>query len=138
MVIPSFLSRVHHTDEERIERLRRNITTFDRWRRVFIVLNLVAFLALVAAFVAALSMMDGMVKSFGQRAGGSGLGFGFGFILGMFIGLYTLYILHGWYVIFFGLRNERLLIRFYDADRDLGQRRSVESEGDGPIEAGDA
>jgi hypothetical protein len=38
-----------------------------------------------------------------------------------------------------GLRNERLLIRYYDARNDLHRRLVLEAEGDdGPLEVGDA
>ncbi len=59
--------------------------------------------------------------------------------LGLGLGFLTVKVVNGLLETITGLRNERLLIRYYDARNDLHRRLVLEAEGDdGPLEVGDA
>jgi hypothetical protein len=111
-------------DEQRIERLRRTIASFDRWGGFLKAIYLLASFTFVATLVFAMILMNGMRLNFGNMANGMGGGFVVGLLLGSMLGLFAVNVGHGLIMAFSGLRNERLLIHYHDAYREL-------HEGDG-------
>jgi hypothetical protein len=130
-------SWTHPTDQVHIERLRRSILAYERWRSFLVALYLVAFAGLMLLSVCLIVFATRMGQNFGQAAVGTTPGFVIGIVLGASFGLTTVKVVHGLLDAVFGLRNERLLIRFHDAYRDLCQQSPGELEAeDGPFEAG--
>src|SRR4051794_38136790 len=106
------------SDEQHIERLRRTMATFDRWRRPLIVWHLliaVGFIGLLAAFAV---FIGDIGRNWGMGVRGLGPGFILGVVLGAWLGLTAIKIGHELVNLLLGYRSERLLIRYYDASRE--------------------
>jgi hypothetical protein len=118
----------HHPDEVRdipaadaecVERVRRLVARYDRWRPALVALYgglLIAFVAAVAVLVEELKR-DGFWPALGP-------GFAGGLALGAFVGLNAVMLGHRLAgVLSRGWRHDRLLVRYYDALRQAGPGR---------------
>ena len=113
-------ARFEVTDEEHVQGIRRTVAFYDRWRRPLLALYVAAAVAFAVMFVAAVSLLQGLV----QWANMQGLipGFVVGLALGMMLGGLTVHITHG--LLFWlapPLRTERMLLRHYDVLTELAQ-----------------
>jgi hypothetical protein len=119
-----------NTEAEFVERVRRGIARYDRLRRALVVLYGVLALALLGLLVAVSEFIRG-----GQWPG-LGPGFGVGLVLGSSLGLLAIKIAHGLVSAFCqGGRTERLLVKYYDAVRDIAVEQGA---WDGAAERGAA
>jgi hypothetical protein len=117
----------HASDEQHVERLRRSMASFDRWRR-----PLLAFYALIAVIflgvlVGTFILLNDLGRNMGM--GGWGPGFVIGLVMGASLGFSALKIMYMFINILLGFRNERLLITYYDAFREMSEAEEAE---DGP------
>jgi hypothetical protein len=103
------------TDEQFIERLRRQLAVFDRWRRPLLALYVA--LAVAFAWITAEAVMRlGDAAQPGNGRQGMIPGFAFGMLMGVGLGLTLQKIINALVLLFSG-RRERLLVRCYDALR---------------------
>ncbi|QEH35613.1 hypothetical protein OJF2_41660 [Aquisphaera giovannonii] len=118
------------SDEEHVERLRRSLASFDRWRRPLLALHLAAAVTYVAAVIAAVWALRGFASMMGANAPGVAPGFLIGLAAGASLGFLGVKIAHGLVDLALGLRNERLLVRYHDALREMEQeaREAEEAE----------
>jgi hypothetical protein len=120
--VPRASGRCRVSDEELVERLRRGIARFDRWRRPLLVLYLVGAAVFIGAVVAATVLLQSLSRGLGNRHS-SWAGFLLGVVIGSGLGITAAKIGHGIVDILLGYRNERLLIKYHDALEQL--RRNV-------------
>lgn len=106
-------------DERHIERLRRTLISFDRWAGFLKGLYLLAALVFLVTIVATLVHLAELGRFFGKIGAGITPGFLLGVLIGFGSGFLAIKVLHGLIEVFTGLRNERLLIRYYDAYQEL-------------------
>jgi hypothetical protein len=125
-------------DELRIERLRRAVASFDRWGGFLKSLYLLSALVFLVTFILTLMFLADLGRFFGKIGAGIAPGFLLGMTIGSWFGFMVINLLHGLLEVFSGLRNERLLIRYYDAYRELGEQLAQDfSEDEGHIGFGD-
>ncbi len=105
------------SDEEHVERLRRTMATFDRWRRLLIVWHLALAIAFIGLIVAFSVLFHDVGRNLGVNVLGLGPGFIAGLAVGASLGMTAIHIGHKLVDLLLGYRNERLLIRYYDASR---------------------
>jgi hypothetical protein len=118
-------------EEELIDRLRRTLAFWDRWRYW----SIVAHIGLLAA-VLSLYVLGGQVfMRLGQNGNLALLGFAAGALMGMVLGWATAGIIHGLIFSIAGFQSERLLLRYYDSVHDA--QSAEESGGDPDIESDD-
>lgn len=101
------------TDAEHIEMIRRQIRSFDRFRPWLIAIWGILFLAFLTLSVALPQHFAN--KVFANNPGQAWLGFVNGFVFGSAFGLLALKTAHGLVLSIVTHRNERLLLRYYDA-----------------------
>jgi uncharacterized membrane protein len=111
------------SDEQYVERVRRSVNSFDRWRRPLTILYVLLAVIHIGLFVAVVLLMD----SFGRNLGMLGWppGFLVGLSLGAMLGLSTIKSVHGLMNVLIGVHNERLLIRYHDALREIRETGEV-------------
>jgi hypothetical protein len=113
------------SDEEFIERQRRNLAQFDRGRLWLMGLYAALFPALLGVSYMATRFLNNVGQQFNVQGGIAG--FGIGFAIGAGIGIAALKWAHGFIEVLVGYRSERLMIRFYDAFQELRERLLTES-----------
>jgi hypothetical protein len=116
------LGRIQASDDEHIERLRRDIARFDRWRRPLLILYTIGAISFVATFVLAVVFVERLARGLGHR-GGWWSGFFVGAMLGCGLGLSGLKLAHGIFDLLLAHRNERLLIEYHDVLQKLRRSR---------------
>jgi hypothetical protein len=99
------------SDEEHIERIRRSIALWDRFRIWLLFLYGAGLVAAVWALVYGIAAIWGIVPG---NAGLPLLGFAVGTVLGYMIGWALSHLLDGIVFGLSGLRSERLLLRYHD------------------------
>ncbi len=124
-----FRASPDRSEDDYIEGVRRNLAQFDRWRPL--VLGLYGIAAVV--FVGGLILSVVIVEKVGWFAQVPlrWHGFVFGLMLGATLGLSAVKVAHGLGLMLFGLRNERLLVRYYDEVKTI--RRGPEHRADEDI-----
>ena len=126
-ILRSVRARFHVTDEQYVERVRRGVASFDRWRRLAMVLHGMLTLAYVALFVALVKLANLISGEFFKGSWWLTSGLLIGILLGWPVGLWIHQLLQGWATILGGMRKERLLVAYHDAlesprhDRTAGQ-----------------
>ncbi len=116
-------SRLHASDDEHIERIRRSMATFDRFRRPLMIFYVVLTFAVIGVSVACVMLLESLNRSLGNQTRGIGPGFILGMMLGIGFGVLALKCGHGLGAILFGYRNERLMIHYYDVYREGSKKR---------------
>jgi cytochrome bd-type quinol oxidase subunit 2 len=111
----------HRSDEEHIERLRRTMKTWDRWRPWFIVIH---SLALVAFLAITIGIAEGLNRNWPNNPGPVWLGFLLGIPAGGMVGMVAHKIAHGFVWAIAGHRSEHLLLRYYDAVQTIAVARN--------------
>lgn len=101
------------TDDEFVEKLRRRITLFDRWRPWFICVSLAVLAATIWVFIKVISLLIGLVQP--ANAAFPMMGFALGTVAGLSFGFTIAKLLHGLIFAFGGFRAERLLLKHYVA-----------------------
>lgn len=101
------------TEAGRIERIRRNIRAMDRMRPWLIAFHVLAAIVLVVMSIAIAKKFDALLWA--NNPGPAQIGVLVGLAYGMGIGILALKLGHGLGWALFGYRNERLLLRYYDA-----------------------
>lgn len=107
------------TDEDYVERVRRGLVSSERWRPWVIALTTL-FVLLICIFgegVLNRAVKFGAIQ--GQNAGPVVGGFITGLFFGAAIGGFCYEAVRLWLDALFGDRARRLLIRYYDAARDV-------------------
>jgi len=105
-------------DSEYVERIRRAVALHDRWRWVPITIRGSLVIAFIAIMVAAVNVV--------QLAGNLGnppaawAGFVIGAILGILVGSLGINLAHSFVDTLRSWRGEQLMVRYYDALRELG------------------
>jgi hypothetical protein len=112
------------SNDEYIERLRRNVAQFDRWRPWILGLYGIAAVLFFAGLFMCVVIFErvGLLAQLPLRWHGLLLGI----VIGASIGVSAIKIAHGLGSMLFGLRNERLLVRYYDEVCKI--RESIETE----------
>jgi len=105
-----------HSDAEHIARIRRDVATYERWRRPLIALYITLSLALVGLAVALVKVLNGL-QQLGAQGGWAG--FVVGAVFGISFGGLIVKCAHGLEMAFFYGRTERLLIQYHDALAEL-------------------
>jgi fatty acid desaturase len=119
------LRKLPLSDKEYVERVRRSILWYDRFRWLMVVFYLAATAALVSlGFILIDFVLRGPMP-------GAWAGFAFGGLLGLLLGKLTHKVGHGLAQALDGAnRSERLLVRYYDALWNLGIENIDEEEFD--------
>jgi hypothetical protein len=100
-------------DAEHVERVRRTLHRFDRWRPWMAGFYTALAVGYVALLVAAVTVLNGFRLQAQDRPALLGLFVGLG--VGASLGLLGAHIADMLCVVFLGARNERLLVRYFDA-----------------------
>jgi hypothetical protein len=103
------------TDEEHVQRVRRTIASWDRWRRWFLAFYAAMGLLVLGLAVAMTRLVDRLQGIPGNNAPGAWLGFIVGLMLATMLGFLMLSVVHGLIMSLSSLRTERLLLRYHDA-----------------------
>jgi hypothetical protein len=116
---PDEVTHVTAADAAYVERVRRLIVRYDRWRPALIAL----YGGFLIAFVAAVAVLVEELRG-GFLWPALGPGFKGGLALGAFIGLNAVMLGHRLAgVLFHGRYHDRLLVRYYDTVRQAGPGR---------------
>jgi hypothetical protein len=101
------------TDEEYVQRVRRQVAFFNRWRRPWVAICIVLLLALLVAAV----MVVETLQRLAQGIGGQGVtpGLVIGLMMGAMLGLQAIGLTFGLVVGFRADRTALLLLIYHDA-----------------------
>lgn len=114
-----WLARKPVSDGEYVERIRRGVAHFERWRRW----EIGFYAALSVAWFAALVTL-GWTQFLKRQIQGLPLGVGIGIIVGSLTGLTTIKLAHGLiFALVSSRRTEKLLLRYHDALAALAETR---------------
>jgi hypothetical protein len=112
-------------DAEYVERVRRGIAQYDRWRGALVVFH--ASLAVV--FVALLVAATEFVRQWVNNIPGLGPGFMVGLAMGAALGLLAVKIAHGLVgALSSAGRYDRLLVRYHDILQELRREPTMDAE----------
>lgn len=104
------------SDEEYIERVRRGIAAYDRWRRLLLAFYALAAIVLVGFLVLWFGSWQGQMQQLSHSENPYvGLGFLIGLAVGTMSGIMVIAVINVLGNLLFGLRGERLMIRYHDA-----------------------
>lgn len=114
--------QVFDADDLHVERVRRSIAIFDRWRWLFVAFYGTCMIVLVGLALSIPSLFNWFVQIAGNNQAVF-WGFGVGASIGASFGMIAHSVVSNLFKCLFGLRNERLMIRYYDAARGNPQER---------------
>lgn len=116
---PDEVTDITAADAECVERVRRFVARYDRWRPALVALYGGLLIAFVVAVVVLVEALQG-----GVLWPALGPGFAAGLALGALVGLTVIKLTHRLVgALVDGRRGDRLLVRYYDAVRQAGPGR---------------
>jgi hypothetical protein len=121
-IVARLVRRFHVPDEEHVERVRRTLAKFDRWRWGPVLLYGSALIGSVGVSVAWIVLFR---SSLFPRPGLAAMGFLIGASVGMTLGFLMINAAHGLLDALLGFRNERLMIAYHDALEALRHDRNA-------------